>query len=63
VTILGVIAVLAVLPPRSPVAPQDANAMYNLGHRYQSADGVAQDYGKAGFHRFGPLRSHPEFGP
>jgi TPR repeat protein len=73
VTILGVLGVIgvAVLPPRSPVAPQpapavtapptpaatpqpalpvtpqDANAMFNLGKRYESGDGVAKDYDKA----------------
>jgi TPR repeat protein len=63
VTILGAIAVVAVLPPRSPVAPQpaladtpqpalqvapqDASTMFDLGKRYENGDGVALDYGKA----------------
>jgi hypothetical protein len=39
---------LPVSPPPAPSdAPQDANAMFKLGERYEDGDGVARDYGKA----------------
>ena len=33
--------------PALPFRPQDANANFNLGKRYESGDGVAKDYDKA----------------
>ena len=53
--ILGVIAIVAVWRPGSPVTPQpappvasqDASAMYTQGQRYYYGQGVPQDYAKA----------------